>query len=391
MDFFFVPGDTVAEKAAKKYFPKRPGTTLIKPKPVKNHLAGFLETLGSTSSITPPIGDIIVVAHGTGVHYSIALAGSVPSPADFEKVVAADSTDKIRIDAALVTPSGGGAQTTITVRLMGCNVGQGRPLIEKFQSAMTPTGGAIKIIAPLHFDEVHSKDIKGGLLEYLAHRFTLRVKDRFKDVQGPPIITARDALLDAFHKANFKYLDGTNIPAGAWKDWVPNEIHPPRARSKQQFGFFVDLDPPANGQTNVKIHREYRFEVTPVPFTVRAPDPGNDHDRIELLRRTLPNAKNPAGLKLYDPNYPWPLWKRMGFTTLDDFVDKLAWQDVFNAKTSTHNFTADLLEYTVMLPLTDPPAAPAAPKMKFYNFYPDGAGTADMHIDETNTNLYLIL
>ena len=29
--------------------------------------------------------------------------------------------------------------------------------------------------------------------------------------------------------------------------------------------------------------------------------------------------------------------------------------------------------------------------MKFYNFYPDATGTADMHIDETNANLYLIL
>jgi len=377
MDFFFIPGDTPAEKAARKYFPKRSGTKLITPRPVKNHLEGFLAAL-SDPSVTKPIGDIIVTAHGTSQHYSIALKGSVPSPADFEKVVTADSNDTIRIDAALVTPAGGGALTTITVRLTGCNIGQGRPLIEKFKSAMTPAGGAIHVIAPLHFDEVHS--IKGGLLEYLAQKFTLRVKERFK---------TKALLLDAFDKAKLSYLDGTKIPTAAWKDWVPDDIHP---SSHQQFDFFVDLDPPANSQTNVKIHREYRFDVTNVPFATLAPDPGNDHDRIELLRRNLPKAKTATGLKLYDPSYPWPLWQRMGFTSVDDFVDNLAWKDKFDAKAGKHNFTAELIEYTVMLPLTDPPAAGKPPKMKFYNFYPDAAaGTADMHIDETNAQLYLIL
>jgi hypothetical protein len=397
MDLLFVPGDSDAEKAAKKFFPKRPGAKLITPRGVKNHLAGFLDTLGASSSgITPPIGDIIIFAHGgDDGHYSIPLTGSVPSPADFEKVVDADKADKIRIDAALVTPSGGGAQNTITVRLMGCNVGQARLFMEKFQSAMTPKGGAIKVIAPLHFDEIDNKYIRGGLVEYLAHNFTLRVKDKFKD---------RDALVDAFDQATPKltYLDGTKIPKEAWKDWVPENIHPPAASWQQRFFMFVDLDPAANGQTHVKIHGEYRFRmlappIAPFAFTLRASDPGNDHDRIELLRKSLPKAANAAGLKLYDPNYPLPLWKRWGFSKLDDFVDNLNWHDDTRTTKGEHHFTASMPEYTVMLPVTDPPGAavppnpPPTPKMKFYNFYPDGAGTADMHIDEANNKLYLIL
>jgi len=388
MDVMFIPGDSDdAGTAARKYFPKRPGVKLVTPRTVKNHLEGFLETLGSAASgVTPPIGDIITYAHGgDDGHYSIRLKGSVPEPADFEKVVVADKADTIRIDAALVTPAGGGAQNTITVRLMGCNVGQGRPLIEKFKAAMTPTGGAINMIAPLHFDEIHS--IKGGLVEYLAHNFTLRVKDKFKD---------RDALAEAFAKTpSFTYLDGTKILKDTWKQWIPDNIHPPKASWKQQFDMFVDLDPPANGQTNVKIHREYRFQMYPFEFGWRAPDPGNDHDRIELLRRSLPKGTNPAGLKLHDPSYPWPFWKRFGFATLDDFVDKLNWKDERDG--DNHHFKASMPEYTVMLPVTDPPGAavppkPAPPpKLKFYNFYPDAAGTASMHIDETNGSLFLIL
>jgi len=386
MDVMFVPGDSVAEKGAKKYFPKRPGAKLIAPKPVKNHLEGFLETLGVAPLPVPlPIGDIITYAHGgDDGHYSIRLKGSVPEPADFEKVVVADNADTIRIDAALVTPAGG-AQNTITVRLMGCNVGQARPLIEKFQSAMRPAGGALNVIAPLHFDEIHS--IKGGLVEYLAHNFRLRVKDKFKD---------RDALADALEKTTaFTYLDGTKILKDEWKQWIPVNIHPPKASWQQQFDMFVDLDPPANGQTNVKIHREYRFQMYPFEFTTGGPDPGNDVDRIKLLRNKLPTGTNSAGLKLHDPNYPWPFWKRFGFAKLDDFVDNLNWKH--EIKDGKNHFTAGMPEYTVMLPLTDPPAAavppkPAPPpKLKFYNFYPDAAGTADMHIDETNSKLFLIL
>ena len=387
MDVMFIPGDSDdAGKGARKFFPTRPGVKLVTPRPVKNHLEGLLGTLGVTPPpVTLPIGDIITYAHGADIgQYFIRLKGSVPEPADFEKVVVADTANTIRIDAALVTPAGGGAQNTITVRLMGCNVGQARPLIEKFKAAMTPTRGAINMIAPLHFDEIHS--IKGGLVEYLAHNFTLRLKDKLKD---------RAAVLAAFDHANFKYLDGTAIPTAAWNDWIPATIHPPDSSWKQKFDMFVDLDPPANGQTVVKVHREYRFRMYPFEFGWNAPDPGNDHDRIELLRHSLPKGKNAAGLKLHDPAYPWPFWKRFGFTTLDNFVDNLNWKD--DHKGNNHHFTASMAEYTVMLPLTDPPGAappgkPAPPpKLKFYNFYPDAAGTANMHIDETNASLFLIL
>ncbi len=385
MDLFFIPGDTPADRLAQRFFVKRPGATRPTIKPVKNHLEGFLGTLVGDTTLTRPIGDIITVAHGADVgQYFIPLKGSVGVPADFEKVVTADTNDTIRIDAALVTPSGGGAQATITVRMMGCNIGEARPLIEKFQSAMKPKSGALHVIAPLHFDEVHS--IKGGLVEFLAHNFTLRVKDKFPDLAS---------LLNAFDQKGFTYLDGTAIPATAWDAWVPRDIHP--SDSPQEFGFDVTLDPAANGQTDVRMHRQYRFKMEPFMHGVIAPDPGTDHDRIELLRRNLPKASTPAGEHVYDPSYPWPLWKRYGFAKLDDFVDNLNWKDTFDRSTNKHLFTAKMPQYTVMLPVTDPPGPtvppkpPPRPRMTFYNFYPDGNTTADMHIDETNAKLFLIL
>jgi hypothetical protein len=76
-------------------------------------------------------------------------------------------------------------------------------------------------------------------------------------------------------------------------------------------------------------------------------------------------------------------------------VDKLPWTDHFSG--GTHHFSATQFEYTVMLPVTDPPAAAAppapAPKpaMKFYNFYPKSGTGAVMNLDETNPQLFLSL
>src|SRR5712691_4427426 len=278
MDFLFVPGDSTDEALGRTVISQRPNTTLITQRAAQNHVAGFLARLGAGGSITPPIGDILLVAHGLefGVYY-IPLSRDSPSPSDFEKATAADTANAVRIAAALVTPSGGGAMNTITVRLRGCNIGKARPFVEKLQKAQTPSGGILKLTAPLHFDEFHH--IKGGHVEYLAHKFTLKVPTPFKDSHGRD---DRPALLAAFAaNPDFKYLDGTAIPAAAWSSWVPTNIHPPPSSWKQSFDTQVDLNPTANGQTTVTVHREYRFETIPFTWTWGAPDPGNDHDRIE--------------------------------------------------------------------------------------------------------------
>jgi hypothetical protein len=121
--------------------------------------------LNAGGSITPPIGDILLVAHGleTGNYY-LPLSSTMGSPADFEQARAADNSDAIRIPAAVVTSSGGGGMNTITVRMRGCNTGKAKPFIEKMQKAMTPSGGSLNVTAPLHFDEFH--DIHAAALSF---------------------------------------------------------------------------------------------------------------------------------------------------------------------------------------------------------------------------------
>jgi hypothetical protein len=389
MDFLFAPGNSPDENLGRTVLSRRPNTTAITLPAATNHIQGLLAELTKRSkpggTITLPIGDLVFAAHGLEFGtYFISLSSKLPAPADFELAVQADTSNAIRIDPALVTPAGG-AMTTITVRMRACNIGKARPFVEKLQTAMTPTGGSLNMTAPLHFNEFHG--IAGGDVEFLAHKFTLKVNTRF---------AKRDDLLAAFDAGGFTYLDGTAIPTAAWKEWVPTDIHPRSWR--QKFNMKVDLDPKVGADATVVLHREYRFETKNYSWTWTAPDPGTDHDRIELLRTTLPQGTldgKPTGIHAYDPAYEWPIFQRYGFATLDDYVDQLPWTDDFSG--GTHHFSARQFEYTVMLPVTDPPTAavPPAPApnpvMKFYNFYSRSAGGTVMKLDETNGQLFLIL
>jgi hypothetical protein len=391
MDFLFVPGNSPEETQGRTIFSQRPTTTLISLTPRQNHVNGLLAKLGAGGSITLPIGDLLFVAHGseTGYYY-IPLSPTVAAPVDFEKATTADTADTVRMAPALVTPSGGGPLNTITVRLRGCNIGKARPLVEKLQKAMTPSGGALNITAPLHFDEIHH--IHGGWVEYLAHKFTLKVKAPFLTAAGK---SDRPALLNAFDTEGFTYLDGTAIPATSWTNWVPAQIHPPDRNWRQSFNTNVDLDPAVGTQTTVTIHREYRYEKPPFAWDWTPSDPPNDHgpaaattEELNLLRTSLPQGTF-NGNNVYDPGYPWPMWQRYGYTSLDDYVDNLNW--IVTARGGTLRYRATRYDYTVMLPITDPPVPPANPALKFYNYFPMSAATgpAVLNLDETNADLFL--
>jgi len=386
VDFLFVPGASPEESLGRTIFSQRPNTTLVTLSAATNHVAGLLAKLGAGPPITLPIGDLLFVAHGLEIgEYYVPLSGTIPSPADFEAAVDAGSSNAIRINARLVTPSGGGTPSTITVRLRGCNIGKARPFVQKFQAALTPTGGALNVTAPLHFDEIHH--IHGGWVEYLAHKFSLYQKKPFLTPAGKP---DRDGLLAAFDAAGLTYLDGTAIPKDAWKDWVPNDIHPAIRRWKQSFDIDVDLNPAVNGQTTVTVHREYRYERQRFTWDWSAPNPGNHQAQLDLLKQSLPQGTY-RGKNLYDPAYPWPLYQRYGFANLDDYVNNLDWNVTYDGRTL--HYVAYQYQYTVMLPITDPPAPPAKPALKFYNYFPKAAATgpAVLKLDETNGDLFLNL
>jgi hypothetical protein len=125
-------------------FPKESGTTLITPRPVKNRLEASSARWAHSYSTD--------WRHHrrrsrTARHSRSPSKVAFRRPPTSKVVCRQQRHDPNRRGAR--PPAGGGAQSTITIQLMGCNVGQARPLIEKFKSAMTPAGGRSTLIAPL--------------------------------------------------------------------------------------------------------------------------------------------------------------------------------------------------------------------------------------------------
>jgi hypothetical protein len=379
MDSLFIPGATRAEILGRKVISQRPNTKLITlPKVFGPHVEGLLKFLRKPP-FTPPIGDLILVAHG---HYFGAYEMPIDhkhgSPTQFEELVEADLGDSIRLIAADLEQTDG-STSKITVHLRGCNIGVARPFVERFQKAMTPTGGTLNMTAPLHFDEF--SPVTGGYVEYLAYDFRLTSPTPFKD---------QAAVINAFDQRSpkFQFINGQDVPLAFWKAWIPADIHP---KSDQSFPYYVDVSPAIGSVKTAKLNREYRYEKIPFNWDWGVPDPGTQPERLKILHDTLPQGTDKQNNHIYDPDYDYPMYKRYGFTDLDDYVNNLVWK-VTSSKKGLH-FHTERHEYTVMVPIADAIAPSTTPTLTFYTFYPSTSKSPAFVnlLDESNASLFLSL
>ena len=117
MDYLFVPGGGKDEDLGRQVIGRRPNTLTIALPGAQNNVAGLIAKLGG-AGISHPIGDILLVAHGLeagGVTYP--LSAQVGSPCDYEKALAADAANTIRLPPALLRAAPADPLQTITCRL----------------------------------------------------------------------------------------------------------------------------------------------------------------------------------------------------------------------------------------------------------------------------------
>jgi hypothetical protein len=388
MDYAFIPGGTPAEEKGRTVFALRANTKLIAAKKAQRHIQGFLKLLATSGSVTRPIGDIVLVAHGSPTaDYFMAADKKHSDPTTFEDLVEVNANNTIRLDATQLS-SGGDPLQVITVRVKGCNIGNSPQFIGMFEQAMQPSGGSLKMTAPKHFNEF--SPIKGGWVEYLAYDFSISSKTKIK---GTAPQTDRDAVIQAFAGKNFPLITGaagSTVPAAAWNTWIPTNVHPGQAQWIQSFDYQVALSPAVGAVSTATLHREYRYTRS-VPFTWswKAADPGTQAGRLKILHDTLPLGTY-RGVHAYDPDYPYPMYERYGYTDVDDYVNNLDWK--VTSWKGTLNFSAVRHEYTVQIPIAGDPVAPSTdPDLTFYNFYPSRSSSppAVTNLDETNAALYI--
>lgn len=370
MDYGFAPGTTAHHVRVRSLLQRRvPATTLRGSRPT---LKDFIEDIDTDSSITKPVGDLIVGAHASSEGFIFLqmfptqrdFSGDPTNDSDFEVLESATTgtARPIRVPDSLIgftTPP-----PTHNLHFKGCNIGR-----DRFDSAKTPAapylvklkealGGHINVTAPKHFHGVATLDSGAGTFEYMAQEFVVRTK-AVKQGRRFTGFANRAAAITAFSGAGFSYHDTTPVPAGDWTALIPTNI-------SQTFRVTVSLPlgQTVADQTTLGVGREFRVELARVDwtFTPTGGIPGNDAGKLAALRSNI------AADSRFQSTHPWPAYERVGFPSFAAYFDGHLW--------STSVSGNDLVcigrryDYTVLLAIVDRTVTPPANRPLIFNFFP---------------------
>ena len=355
MDFAFAPGLDDQSTRVRALFERRAATTLIKGAGV-SALRQFITHLDKTTSISKPVGDLVIGAHANneGELFMPMFAGQGTST-QFEtlEITLKDATKSIQIPDRVIGFKTGDP-VTHAVHIKGCNLGQALPFLTKMKQAL---GGHVKITAPKLFHGVTPAPAE-GVFEYMGYQFAISRAQPF-----PNLKTA----LDEWDAQQFSLIDGNTVPTDAWKTLVFK--HPNVSRFvnvKSKLGIKIGK------RATLSTPREYR--VIPVqfgPFRIQFRDrgsvPQDDSSRLSEIEKKL--AKD----KLFLDTHPYPGHKRQGFDRVIEFVSGHTWHCRQDGAELECIGTRVL--YMVVFAITDPATAP--PKGFFgdgtliFNFYPN--------------------
>lgn len=244
--------------------------------------------------------------------------------------------------------------------IRGCRIGEAKPILQILQQAL---GGNLTVRAPKHFDEV--QELVGvGVFEYMSYSLHLNKKD--------PFLKYADALA-AFKASGLKYIDGTTIiPAADWDKWfgkwkpkleklkVFEKNKAFGANNKQEYvadlPYSIDSTIITTGKENFEIAFRYNYRIV-YDYKVKLPTgtawPGTLQGQIDLLKESIQFSLDnnfPFVENLRD-THAFPLYKRMGYSSRDEFINNLVWVNSVNTKKEA-TFTGCRHEYTAIIPIT---------------------------------------
>jgi hypothetical protein len=359
MDYAFAPailGDTGL--TVRGMYSNRANTTLINEKSGLATLREFIQHLDSSSTVTKPIGDILLASHANSQGFLTTAAmfpgQRVSTSFEILEDTISDTSKSIAIPDSLIGFVTGNP-VTHNFHLRGCNIGKATPFLNKMKEAL---GGNVKLTVSLHFDEF-VLNAGYGVWESLFYEFRLIRKTAFGS--RADYITALDA-------AAFKYYDGSLVPLTEWKKLVPAKI-----TKTQLIKVTLPLGVTLKKRSTIDFNRQFRYDNTPYTTSISFSDPtripATEADRLAVLKTFLTNKKYRASASTgaFDPAHPYPEYVRWGYTSLQEFLNEHEWtfsikdENVLVCKGSFH-------AYTMMFPITDRTAATSGNLL--FNFYP---------------------
>jgi hypothetical protein len=374
-DFAFVPGTDPHSGYARQFHANRPRSKVITGFGlIDDTLESFIDALARSTDVDHPVAYPVVVSHANEEgQLFIAmnlLAGKV---IEYEDLEAAVKSGRLRLDPALLQPrpQSGGQPAPAQLRVRGCRIGNALPFLRKLKDAL---GGAIQVNAPKHFQyygDITSTGGRGlnGIYEQMSYDFT---------VSRPDLVANPAALVTAFKKAGFKWIDKKPVPGATWSalmalPGMPKNIHD---SGHHTLGYKVAVHAAGN-KAVLSDMAEYRYAREPLltgwgAFPL-AKDP------VTYLRRRAAVQKELSTQPLYQDTHPYPMWARTGFSSLDAFMAGWHWPMRYDKSAGQLEYQAERSKYTFVVPITRP-----GTKELIMNFYGTGGSPAveDLHAED---------
>jgi hypothetical protein len=322
-------------------------------------VSGFFKALRTSPQLEYPVRDLFIVSHATPsgllfTHLDLTARGVI----NFEDLEVVEKSKSVFIEPATIQPrpkDNSGAARPVTLRIHGCTIGEERtrPFLEKLREVT----GAGAVVASKHFDA--TAELKSGLIDYRLYAFT--VTSRIP-------ITDRKVLEKAFREGGFKAVTGEPVSKQMWDAWFKAmpvvKISPDTTTPEavHRVIFRVSAKSPTPLINIATVGAEYLFYPTKFfkdDLFVVAPEwPRDEAKRLELVRALLITAP------VWTANHPFPIYKRYGFDTLDDFIAGVHWS--WRRDDPKIIFQAIGYIYQLRLPVVDWKS-----KKLFANYYPN--------------------
>jgi hypothetical protein len=354
MEYAFAPGTTKYDRRMRKLLTNRPNTELVQGSGLTT-VADFLNHLSTASGVSLPAENLFLVSHGNDRAWmEILLDGSQPKDkgTDFEAVTAAVASKSVAISTG-VNHDANGDLASMAVNIRGCRIGAAEPFMEALKEAF---GNESPMTAPKHFHKVY--ELEGiGMFEFLVYSFTVISKTAYAN---------KKAVVQAFEKELLSFRDGSAVPDANWAKWIPEKTSPGKRPTKAQY---LNLGQTIAKQKRIEDEVEFRHKVNTYPYEV--PNLGSmpaAADRNDKLRQAL--EEDPS----FADTEPFPIYKRYGLYSIDEFVDELSWAFTWQASNSIMLCVGTQHEYNVLVPITDPPDLDAGTLI--YNFYPPAGSSS---------------
>ena len=332
MDFGYAPATDGVTTVLREMVSRRiPPTTVVDAKQVRDFIKGRNDDVGQH-----PVGDLVISAHANSEgKWFVRLfdgqkdnAGKATERTDFENLEqtleAGALTRRIRIDD--VTVGFTAPPPTHILHIKGCNLGKSEPFLTKLKEAL---GGHVLVSAPKHFQAAYGLAKKGnnGSFEFMSYEFQVQTPARVVAKKFVGFATRAD-LIAAFVAAGHQYISGA-VPDADWEKLVPDKI-----AKTQTFHLAVPLGGTVAGlkelvlspdpKTGLGGGRQFRVYLAEAGWAFTPPS-GSHAAKVAALKTKV--EADPR----YKSFHEWPFYERVGFASVDEYMDGHHWTFDANA------------------------------------------------------------